>query len=70
MAFFVLSKAPPPVALLGFPNIRELVQGAINLEKVSLQEHLKLLDIKLLGDGTIGGVVAGSMVVPTENIVE
>lgn len=49
---------------------RELVQGAINLDKVSLQEHLKLLDIKLLGDGTIGGVVAGSMVVPTENIVE
>ena len=43
---------------------RELVQGAINLDKVSLQEHLKLLDIKLLGDGTEGGAV------PTENIVE
>lgn len=49
---------------------RELVQGAINLHKVSLQEHLKLLDIKLLGDGAVGGAIASSMAVPTNNIVQ
>jgi len=48
---------------------RELVQGAIDLHKVSLQKHFKLLDIKLLGDGTVGATT-GSMVVPTKNIVD
>ena len=27
MAFLVLSRAPPPAALLGFPNVRENEKG-------------------------------------------
>jgi len=47
---------------------RELVQGAINLHKISFQKHFKFLHIKLLGDGTVGAA-AGSMAVPAKNIV-
>jgi len=46
----------------------ELVQGAIDLHKVSLQKHFKLLDIKLLGDDTVGATT-GSMAVSTKSIV-
>lgn len=46
----------------------ELVQGAIDLHKVSLQKHFKLLDIKLLGDGAVSATT-GSMAVPSKNIV-